>query len=95
MVFTGSNFETPASARPPNKRSLFRCQANSAHIRQSGPDYGAGCQVRVPTFEGVPFPLGNGSGRGRDRAHAPCVVDKRRPARLSSLTRRRAGVPHM
>ena len=59
----------PVHVQPMNGQ-FVRCRANSAHIRQTGLDSGPGLQVKIPTtFECVPFPLGNGSGRGRDRAH--------------------------
>ena len=41
-----------------------RCRANMAHIRQSKPDAGLGCQVKVLQHsQHVPSSLGSGSGK--------------------------------
>ena len=62
-----------------------RCPANSAHIRQSGPDSGLGFQAKfIETFEVVPFSLGSGQEedsetseagwRGGKRLHSPFAL---------------------
>jgi len=42
---------------------FHRCRANSAHVRQSLPDYGLGFQVKIlEPFEVFPSALGSGAG---------------------------------
>ena len=42
-----------------------RCRANSAHVKQSWPDFGPGFQEKATaTFYGVPSSLGSGAVQG-------------------------------
>ena len=45
-----------------------RCRANSAHVRQPGPDFFPGFQAKVrTTFQAVSFTLGSGIPKANDR----------------------------
>jgi len=64
MVWVGvAGFTLVVSAVSPNFNF-----GNTAHIRQSRPDYGLGFQVKfLKTFQVFPSSLGNGLQRGWDK----------------------------